>query len=171
LFDVLYVDENDPEVLLGIEACVLGEVAAGGLSVLAGFEGAEFVLLTVRALGLGGEVAADGLTVLLLTVRALGLGGVVAAGDLTELAGLEGAGFGTSTFLLNDDPVVKSGTFGLLEVEYAYPLEDLVLAVLLALVFLALSYDDDDGDDAVLERLRGVAVCVALGTCRFGPLV
>jgi hypothetical protein len=165
LFDVLYVDENDPEVLFGIETCVLGEVVAGGLTVLAAFEGPEFgtftflVLLTVRALGLGGEVAADGLTVLLLTVRALGLGGDVAADGLTELAGLEGAGaFGTSTFLLNDDPVVKSGTFGLLEVEYAYPLEDLVLAVLLALVFLALSYDDDDGDDAVLERLGGVAV-------------
>jgi hypothetical protein len=166
LFDVLYVDENDPEVLFGIEACILGEVAAGGLTVLAAFEGPEFgtftflvLLLTVRALGLGGEVAADGLTVLLLTVRALGLGGEVAADGLTEVAGLEGAGaFGTSTFLLNDDPVVKSGTFGLLEVEYAYPLEDLVLAVLLALVFLALSYDDDDGDDAVLERLGCVAV-------------
>ena len=65
------------------------------------------------------------------------------------MPGLEGADFGTFTFLLNDDPVVKSGAFGLVEEEDVYP------AVLLEFVFSVLPYDDDDGEDTVLERLGG----------------
>lgn len=88
-------------------------------------------------------------------------------GGLTVLAGgLEGADFGTFSFLLNDDPVVKSGAFDLVEVD------DVYLAVLLEFVFSVLPYDDDDGEDTVLERLGGVLdVRAAFGTCRLGPLV